>query len=109
MFRLLEPQPDKRLPLEKMTDDPWFQSASAMSVDPALEHEHAMFPIPHAGSKENVKVQDGDTGKMETARYENKTAEREPTTVWSKHKELHSSSTTIKTTGNKSAKSKSTK
>lgn len=105
MYRLLEPQPEKRLPLEKMTEDPWFQSASSVSVDPALDHEHPMFPIPHAGSKENVKVQDTETGRVENAKYENQAVEREPTTVWSKNKELNSSSTTVRTQGNKSAKS----
>lgn len=41
MFNLLEPQPDKRIPLENMFNDPWFKAMP--SVDPGFDQE-IMFP-----------------------------------------------------------------
>lgn len=100
MYRLLEPQPDKRLPLEKMTDDPWFQNAGT-----GVANESA-YEQSFGHSSPAVPLQDADTGKEENAKqyFQEQAAKmggdkesNEPKTVWSKNKQVHSSST-VRTT-----------
>lgn len=115
MYRLLEPLPEKRIPLEKMTDEPWFQiGAPNMSIDPTFDQETHIFPerqIEQEGA--DVVPQSSETVKETVAPAQEQTVVQtivksigEIKNVWSKTRQLASSSQTVrKTTKNDDAKS----
>lgn len=77
MYRILEPLPEKRVPLDQMFDDPWFKLGSEPSTDPSrmstsdAPRGSVFLPGPshHAyTTHDGVTIMDADTQQIAYSR-----------------------------------------